>query len=152
MRQEFKDQLVKSGYIHTLLPLDLKNSTENRLLSKDVTKTRDIFPSSPDGWITEGVGNIEQVENRWILISPARIEPKKAMNHYTPYGYFHAGIRVEDENWYDYNRVVFKIRPKCNGLHSPLISVHLCNDGEVKIPDVYNREGKHSINLQNNME
>ena len=53
MRQEFKDQLVKSGYIHTLLPLDLKNSTENRLLSKDVTKTRDIFPSSPVGWITE---------------------------------------------------------------------------------------------------
>jgi hypothetical protein len=43
-----------------------------------------------------------------------------------------------------------KVKPTCGGLHAPMLTFALVNDGEIKIPDKFYREGAHVVNMTNN--
>jgi len=54
------------------------------------------------------------------------------------------------EDWSRFNRVSFRIRARMTGFHAATLTASLRNDGKVKVPDVYQREGAHYITLSNN--
>ncbi len=149
MRESFQTELSKSGYLHTLLEPDASRALEARLMQKKVLRQRSLTPTRLEDWATQGQGRVEPAGSGWRLATPARIEPLQPMGHYTNYGHFIASTPIARENWEGYNRITCRIRPECNGLHAPHITLRIANDGEVKIPDVYQREGFHVVNLRN---
>ena len=56
---------------------------------------------------------------------------------------------VGGANWEKYNRIHFYIYPNCEGARSIYLNLILENDGKIKVPDKYEREGIHEINLIN---
>ena len=52
------------------------------------------------------------------------------------------------EDWSAYNRLSLRIRPKLRGFPMLPLEIALHNDGAVKVPDVYNREGIHYVTLR----
>ena len=155
MKDEFKRQLINTGYIHSPLKADDDKSTEARLLRKSVLDSRPLWDGkSRDVWITSGTGGIALFAGGCLkMTAPARAdhwpENESQDGDYAGFGVFKAALRLPDEDWRSYNRLVCRIRPECMGFHHPLIKVELVNDGVEKIPDVYMREGFHDINLKN---
>ncbi len=68
---------------------------------------------------------------------------------YSNYGGSIASFKVNDENWEKYNRILFYIYPDCEGTRNVHLNLYYKNDGKIKIPDEYHREGTHEINLIN---
>jgi Glycosyl hydrolase family 9./N-terminal ig-like domain of cellulase. len=150
MRSSFEKQLIESGYIHHLLKPDTEKTVEARLLKKDVTKNRFLWDGKDlSRWSKRGLGSISQEDGALTLCGPFRIEFAEQMEHYTGFGDIIAALAFDGENWQEYNRITCKMRPRCDGYHAPYVMLNLCNDGEIKIPDMYNREGHHIVNLNN---
>ncbi len=150
MRDAFAAQLRDTGYLHTLLPLDTSLSAESRQLAKPVLDSRPLAADfAPRLWETRGLGRVEWAEEKWRITAPARTDDAGALSHYSPYTDFSAVLSLDGEDWRAYNRIACRIRPVCPGGHAPLISLHLRNDGAVKIPDIYDREGAHVVGLNN---
>ena len=61
-----------------------------------------------------------------------------------------ASYDIGGVNWEGYNRLKFYIYPTCEGARSIYLNLYVENDGEIKVPDIYGREGYHEINLKNN--
>lgn len=55
---------------------------------------------------------------------------------------------VNRENWEAYNRLSAWVYPEAPGIKTITLRVQLHNDGEVKIPDAYNRVGAHNVTLK----
>lgn len=55
---------------------------------------------------------------------------------------------VDREDWSDFNRISFWVYPDLPGFRVISMSVRLHNDGEVKVPDRYDREGLHYFILK----
>lgn len=150
MRNDFKKQLQQSGYIHKRLKPDLSKTVEKRMFHKTVIKSKILWDGNDLSlWTKKGEGEIRLSEGGLCIEAPLRVEPKEEMEHYTGYGHFQAVISFKGENWEDYNRLTFRMKPEVHGVHAPYLGVHLKNDGKIKIPDQYNREGHHDINLNN---
>lgn len=60
-----------------------------------------------------------------------------------------ASYEVGGANWEKYNRIHFYIYPHCEGARSIYLNLYIENDGKIKVPDKYEREGIHEINLIN---
>lgn len=60
-----------------------------------------------------------------------------------------ASLEIGGKNWEKYNRVLFFIYPDCEGARSIYLNLYIENDGKIKVPDEYGREGYHEINLIN---
>ena len=60
-----------------------------------------------------------------------------------------ASFDVGGKNWEKYNRIRFNIYPDCEGARSIYLNLYVENDGKIKVPDQYGREGYHEINLVN---
>lgn len=56
---------------------------------------------------------------------------------------------VDREDWSAFNRITFRIRPDYPARKHVTCIAAVVNDGRVKVPDVYHREGYHVINLLN---
>ena len=157
MDANFKKQLIESGYIHLPLEVDYSKSLENRLLQKKTNKSILLWNGKDmDCWSTQGRGIIENIEPGILRITvPSRSEswpegcPKDG--DYCSFGQLEAILDTNNADWTMYNRLYFKVRPECNGMHSPMLNVRLRNDGKIKIPDVYEREGYHIVHLKNHI-
>lgn len=57
---------------------------------------------------------------------------------------------VERENWEEYNRMSAWVWPEAPGMKTITLRIQLHNDGEHKVPDVYDREGAHNMTLKPN--
>jgi hypothetical protein len=55
----------------------------------------------------------------------------------------------DNQDWTRYNRISMWIRPDVVGFPMLPLQIVLHNNGAVKIPDVYNREGTHYVTLDN---
>lgn len=56
---------------------------------------------------------------------------------------------VGGANWEKYNRIRLHIFPDCEGDRSIYLNLYIENDGKIKVPDKYEREGFHEMNLIN---
>lgn len=166
MLKEFCEELIQTGYIHSPLPLHQERSLEAQRAEKEVMARRIIWDGTSDLSenlpqimpIRSGIGTMESVpgagRNGGSVI--LRITAPTARDT-APYddgataALFRSVISfpIHGENWEEFNRVSFWVKPDSMGSHSVHLRVHIKNEGRFPIPDPYMREGQHLVNLIN---
>jgi len=153
--EKLKSDIRNTGYIHSPLPLDQSKSFETFGLTKKVTVS-DMLCDMEDikKWSHKGVGTMSQTSERSIsgkyslkLTAPTILSEflDWGIGRGTSMATFDAG----GKNWEKYNRIRFNIYPDCEGARSIYLNLYVENDGKIKVPDQYGREGFHEINLVN---
>lgn len=102
------------------------------------------------GW---GVNGDLTVHNFNKVMEKAMMEDgDQLVNHMYNPGRIYAvpsAMRVIDrEDWTDWNRLSAWIYPIAPGMKTITMRIQLHNDGEIKVPDKYEREGAHNITLK----
>ena len=136
------------------MPIPFQNSAEFDWLNKKVDDSRLLDDmSDPKAWTTQG-----QAAFKWLPASGPqgmrslrvdmqmfRESPAPTRNHLAA-----VNLRrpIGNEDWTRYNRISLWVRPELSGFPMLPIEIVLHNDGAVKVPDVYHREGIHYVTLQ----
>lgn len=151
-----KADIIESGYIHKPLAIHEDKSVETAGMQKKVLSSEILCNmESIDGWSHKGYGNISltaerSTEGSHSLRLEAPAHPEKILDWGLGRGTCLASFDVGGKDWRGYNRLSFKIYPECEGARTVYLNLYVENDGEVKVPDQYGREGYHEINLKNN--
>ncbi|MDR0542056.1 MAG: glycosyl hydrolase family 9, partial [Dysgonamonadaceae bacterium] len=153
--EKLKNDVRQTGYVHRPLPLDYSQSFETFGLTKKVLKSEVLCDMEDlDKWSHDGIGSISLTGERSIRgKSSLRIDAPTRVNEFLGWGLgfgtslakFNAG----GKNWEKYNRLHFYIYPDCEGARTVYLNLYVINDGKIKVPDKYGREGYHEINLIN---
>lgn len=154
--EKLKQELLQTGYInYSLLPLDESKAFETSAIKKKVLNTVMLCDMEDISvWSHKGVGSISQTAERsksgkysLRLAAPATSPtiPDWGLGRGTCLASFNVG----GADWGKYNRLTFHIYPNCEGARSIYLNLYVENDGAVKVPDRYGREGYHEINLKN---
>ena len=164
--EKFQADLRNSGMVHRPLPTDYSKAYETFGLTKKVLVSEVLCDMEDFGkWSHTGIGSMHQTSERKIsgnnslrLIAPTRI-PETTWIQGMPrvddvfwglgLGASRATFDVGGANWEKYNRLHFYIYPDVEGARSICLQMYIYNDGEIKAPDIYGREGYHQINLKN---
>lgn len=153
--EKLKEDIRNSGYLHSPLPLDYSKSFETFGLKKEVLHS-DIICDMEDlnKWSHRGIGTIRQTDERSIdgqysLRLSAPTTAPRFLGWGLGMGTCMASYDVGGNNWEKFNRLHFYIYPNCEGARSIYLNLYIENDGEIKVPDKYGREGFHEINLIN---
>lgn len=154
--EKLKEDVRNTGYIHSPLPLDYSKSYESFGLTKKVLVS-DMLCDMEDlnKWSHKGIGGMSLTTDRSItgkhsmrLVAPSTYP--QFLDWGLGFGTSLASFDVGGANWEKYNRIHFYIYPNCEGAHSIYLNLYVENDGKIKVPDKYGREGYHEINLINN--
>lgn len=149
---DFKQAVKATGYIHRPLPLDNDRSFEKQQLEKEVIASRRRLTNSFENWQHRGRGEIKKTEETVTLLSAARYDtwPEGAAEDgdYVNFGEVGAYLPIQKEDWTEFTQIKLDVSADCLNAVNPNITITLENDGEIKIPDIYNREGTHVINLE----
>jgi len=153
--QKLKEDIRNTGYVHSPLPLDLTKSFETFGLTKKVIVSDMLCDMETlDKWSHRGVGDMYRTSERSTsgkhslrLVAPTRTTSLPSWG--IGMGTSMASFDVGGANWEKYNRIMVKIYPDCEGARSIYLNLLVENDGKIKIPDEYEREGIHEINLVN---
>jgi len=163
--EKLQTDIRNTGMIHSPLPLDYSKAFETFGLTKKVL-VNDMLSDMEDldKWTHKGIGSMSQTAERCIsgknsmrLIAPSRIPgttwiqgmPANEVFFGLGLGSSRALFDVEGANWEKYNRIMFYIYPDCEGARSIYLNLYVENDGKIKVPDEWGREGYHEINLIN---
>ena len=157
MRKTFCRELIQTGYIHSPLPLHQERSLEAEQAQKDIVKRRTIWNGGEEMPSHSGIGTMERMEKGGKEGEDAIRVRASVMRNTLPYddganAYLFRSVlhfNFPGENWEEYNRVAFWVKPDSMGSHSVHLSVHIKNEGIIPIPDPYFREGQHLVNLVN---
>lgn len=159
MDKTLQKQLWDSMYIHVPMQADESKSMETLDQKKNVVHSVQLWDGNDlDSWTFDGEGSAEVRDGVLVMRTKSRAEHWPAeevrsvdveKGHYATFGSYIAHLDVRGLDLSRGNRIWFKIRPKCDGLHSPIIRVGFTNNGAIKIPDAYSREGFNAINLKN---
>jgi len=133
--EDFRRELERSGYLHRPLTYIPENALEEQRKKVKVIRNKVIFA---------GERTLEG-ETEGICWSEGMAED----GDYAFYGNLTAGFVFDRDNWTDYDRLRFLVRPDCDGTYVTEVTVGIVNDGKEKIPDNYYREGNHVISLRN---
>lgn len=156
MHKKFIEDIIKSGYLHRPLRLNEEASFEQRHKETPILSQQVLF--SPEyqtlTWNHRGRGEYCLNDNHEIVLRAPHTYstwPEGAPDDgdYTNFGQITAYCELDSMDVTKYNRIYFEIKPDCPGMVNPHVMISLKNDGEIKIPDIYNREGYHSVNLKN---
>lgn len=154
--EKLKADIVNTGYVHRPLPLDESKAFETFGLKKKVLESVMLCDMEDISlWKHKGVGRIGLTAERCktgkhSLRLEAPAHPEKILGWGLGRGTCMASFDVGGANWEGYNRLKFYIYPTCEGARSIYLNLYVENDGKIKVPDVYGREGYHEINLKNN--
>lgn len=159
MDKQFQEKLEESLYIHYPLKIEAKSSALERLLKKKAVDFACLWDGkSLESWSFEGDGEVSAIGGSLRLHTWTRAEKwpdsevrahDATQGTYATFGSYIARLRISIPDTDPANRISFRIKPECPGMHSPVVRVGFVNDGEIKIPDAYSREGFHAMNLQN---
>ncbi len=159
MDNQLTQKLIESLYLHYPLKPEYDKSMETYYLKKPVLDSISLWDgNSLEAWSFEGEGEAKIEDGKLILETKSRAEhwPENEVRAndasaglYATFGSYIAKLNVKNLNLKKANRIWFKIRPICHGLHSPIVRVGFVNNGKIKIPDIYSREGFNAINLKN---
>ena len=153
--EQLKEDIRNTGYVHSPLPLDYSKSFETFGLTKKVAAT-DLLCDMEDlnKWSHKGIGGMSVTGERSIsgkhslqLVAPTTYP--QFLGWGLGFGTSMASYEVGGANWEKYNRLHFYIYPNCEGARSIYLNLYVENDGKIKVPDKYEREGYHEINLIN---
>ncbi len=158
MDKRLYQDLIKTGFIHAPLELHEEKSVETRIKHKKVRNRRTLWnnggPVTPEH---SGLGAIETVEceNEKVIRIKAPVTadrwPEGAApdGEYSNYGSLCAHLKIDGENLEDFNRIAFRVKPECPGGRIVHLNMCVTNEGKIKVPDQYYREGCHVFNLKN---
>lgn len=157
MNEELRQQIEASMRIHRPMPINPERSVEARCRDKKVLERVALWDGqSLEAWRFDGEGRAEVQDGTLILESNARADHwpgqevravEAAAGQYATFGSYVARLAVPVKGTQRYNRIRFSVRPICPGLHSPILRAGFVNEGRVRIPDAYSREGFHAVNL-----
>lgn len=158
MKDDFLQTIMKSNIIHRPLEDTKKESFEQLSMTKKIIDTSILYDgkvAAQKKWQHQGIGSMAINELGEIIISsPSTMDswPEGSPDDgdYCNYGSVTVSYHVNGENWEAYNRLTFEIFADCPGAVNPHITAYFKNDGEIKIPDLYDREGYHVENLKHN--
>jgi hypothetical protein len=153
--EKLKEDIRNTGYIHSPLPLDYSKAYETYGVSKKILVSDMLSDmETMDKWSHKGVGGIAQTGERsqngaYSLRMTAPSHPDKFPDFGIGRGTCMATFDVGGVSWEKYNRLRFYIYPDCEGARSIYLNLYVENEGKIKVPDPYGREGFHEINLVN---
>lgn len=153
--EELKQDVINTGFLHRPLPLDYSKSFETFGLSKKLlSSTMLAGMESLDKWTHKGIGGIsltaerkKEGEHSLRLVAPSTYP--EFLGWGIGFGTSMASYEVGGKNWEQFNRIRFFIYPNCEGARSIYLNLYLENEGAIKVPDKYEREGFHENNLVN---
>jgi hypothetical protein len=133
----------------------IEHGAEFRWKNKPVLRSRPL-DMSESRWRLVEQGRMEFTDERSVtgaravrIISPTL--SSKAFQTEAPgrpHGKSSVMLTVDGEDWTGFNRISFRVYPTLPGFRVISMSVRLHNDGTVKVPDKYEREGIHYFLLQ----
>ncbi len=153
--EQLKEDIRNTGYVHSPLTLDYSKSFESSGLTKKVLVS-DMLCDMEDlsKWSHKGIGGMRLSTDRSIsgqhslrLVAPTTYP--QFLGWGLGFGTSLASFDAGGQNWEKYNRIHFYIYPHCEGARSIYLNLYVENDGKVKVPDKYGREGYHEIILIN---
>lgn len=151
-----KEDIRKTGYLHNSpLPLDYSKAFETFGATKKVLQSELYCDMERlDGWSHDGIGGLDITDERSVsgghslrLSAPSTYP--QFLGWGLGFGTSMASFDVGGANWEKYNRIKLYIYPDCEGDRSIYLNLYVENDGVVKVPDKYGREGYHEMNLIN---
>lgn len=149
------EDIQKTGYVHSPLPLDYSKAFETFGLTKKVLASEMLCDMETlDKWTHKGWGSVRLTSERNKSgKSSLRLVGQTTNPTFIGWGVgagtSMATYDVGGVNWEKYNRLHFYIYPNCEGARSIYLNLMIENDGKEKVPDKYEREGIHEINLIN---
>lgn len=157
MEGKWKRELRSAKMIHRPLPLDESEYAEKKLENVRILNTLIISrPESLDGWEVDPLAGmtLEETEGKGLAVkftAPTRLQTwphNYARIYHTPYltKWIDKG---EGRDLRKYNRIALWVRPEMPGFKFVSLHLQLVNGGEDPIPDRYEREGCHHMNLKN---
>ncbi len=153
--EKLREDIRNTGYVHSPLPLDYSKSFETFGLTKKVLASEVLCDMEDfSRWSHRGVGRIYLTDDRsrdgrHSLRLAAATTQQAMLGWGVGMGTCLAEYEVGGQNWEKYNRLHFYIYPDCEGARSIYLNLYVENDGLIKVPDRYGREGFHEINLIN---
>jgi hypothetical protein len=164
--ETFALDIRNTGTIHRPLTLDYSKAYETFGLKKKVLVNETLNNMEDlSAWTHKGIGSMSQSSERSIsgskslhLTAPTRIHPTTWIQGMPPVGdtYWGLGLgssqailKLDGVNWEKYNRIKYYIYPDSEGARSLCMNFYIVNDGKIKVPDEFGREGYHQINLKN---
>jgi len=153
--EKLKEDIRNTGYVHSPLPLDYSKSFERFRLTKKVL-TSDMLCDMEEmsKWSHKGIGSFSQSSERSMSGKHSlRLEAPTVVEQFLGWGLGRgtsmATFDVGGKNWEKYNRIKLYVYPNCEGARSIYLNLYVENDGKIKVPDQYGREGYHEMNLIN---
>lgn len=147
--------LEETNLLHELIKIP--EGIDAKDLARKISKRKVIGSSKGNEWEHIGRGGLEKKsDDEFTLESPTRFDTwapgDPTDGDYVGYGNTRATLIINHENWEKYNRISFVIDSECDGVVNPNIIFEIHNQGKKRIPDQYNREGYHVINLSNHLK
>ena len=147
---ELERELKESGIIHFSLPLHRERSLEALTAGKTVLKKRKLEMTEERWHAAEGC-TLQMKDGHMSMKSPLYYprRPHGDLEHGDcgNFGMCAAECAVPRENWEDFNRISFRIRVEARGVRKVCGRLMFHNDGSIKLPDPYHRDGVHAMNL-----
>ena len=158
MREQFKKDLEASGYIRRPLAIHEEETREARCEKKPVAQSV-LFDDlqNLDQW--ETIGKYARMEldhehvregglckNSLKFTSVTRIDEWEGWRGFI-YTVPSVMRKVNHENWEHVNRISFWVYPDMPGFRSICLRMQLHNEGTHPVPDPFEREGAHNVNL-----
>lgn len=137
-----------------VLPIDFVNSAEFAWLTKPVSASRVLDDmSQPTVWKLSGAGTLSLPERRGLGdMRSLRVDMTLNVNAPASVRLRLPSINLQrafaNENWTAYNRLSLWLRADFSGIPVVPLQLVMHNDGAVKVPDRFNREGTHIITLR----
>ena len=154
--EQLRSDIIESGYIHKPLAIHEETSVEAFEATKKVLSSKVLCNmESLKGWSHQGYGTStltsdRSVEGKHSLRLEAPSHPETILDWGLGRGTCMATYDVGGKDWRGYNRLHFSVYPECEGARTVYLNLYVENDGEIKVPDEFGREGYHEINLRNN--
>ena len=146
------EKLMNSNLLHKPLELNEQNSLETEILNEEEISDVQLIHGE---WKHLGRGEMKQVGQVVCLKTPTRFETFPAHypqdGDYTNFGEIKAALAIEQHDWTAFNQLKLRITTDCINVVNPAITIGLKNEGVISIPDTYDREGYHVINLKNKL-
>jgi hypothetical protein len=137
------------------MPIVQENSLVNAWLTKPVRDGRRLCDMEDLAvWEHQGVGSIDisdqhaKTGQRSLKMTSRTFTEHPSKNGRPP-GACAARLKVDHENWNDFNRLSFWVYPELPGFHAISMSVVLHNEGTYRVPDEFGRRGRNYFLLKN---
>lgn len=134
MREEFLRDLRDSLYVHRPLPLHRERELEARFPAKKVLASRPVA-AKPEA---AGTATLRQQDGDLAIHAPLRgdrwPEGAPADGDYCNFGTARLVFRLEREDWRDYNRLRFRVKPRILGARILHLNVSVRNRGKRLYP------------------